>query len=122
MQLHNKVVGKEGEDKASLYLQNNNYKIIFRNWKTKFGEIDIIAQKDDLLVFVEVKTLPNGGIETLSRLVNKTKQKKILETTKCFLEKYRQYSNSLIRFDVIVVDMPGFHSVHHIDNAFMEFL
>lgn len=122
MQLHNKVVGKEGEDKASLYLQNNNYKIIFRNWKTKFGEIDIIAQKDDLLVFVEVKTLPNGGIETLSRLVNKTKQKKILETTKCFLEKYRQYSNSLIRFDVIVVDMPGFHSVHHIENAFMEFL
>lgn len=118
--LHKKEIGKAGEDKAAEYLKENGYKIIERNWHTRFGEIDIIAQKNDIIVFVEVKTLPNGDAETLERVLGKHKQKKILETAKCFLNKYRQYSNSIIRFDVLVVDMPGFPLVYHIENAFSE--
>ena len=84
------------------------------------GEIDIIATIDNTLVFVEVKTLPSGNIETLELILGKIKQKRIAETTKCFLNLYRQYNDRYIRFDVIVIDMPGFDSVYHLENAFSE--
>lgn len=54
--LHNKSIGKVGEDSASHYLLNLGYKILHRNYSTKFGEIDIIAQKNGKVSFVEVKT------------------------------------------------------------------
>jgi len=120
---HNtKVVGNFGEDKAARYLFNNGYKIIARNWRTRRGEIDIIAITKDILVFVEVKTLPSGNAETLARELDKRKQKRIIETSKFFLLTNREYSNRKIRFDVVVVDMPGFDSVYHIQDAFSEFV
>ena len=74
------------------------------------------------MVFVEVKTLPNGNAELLSHVLDIRKQKRIIKTAKCFLAIHRQYSNDFIRFDVIVNDMPGFPEVYHIENAFAEFL
>jgi putative endonuclease len=112
--------GIDGEQRAVDYLISKNYKILHRNWRTKLGEIDIIAQIDDIIVFVEVKTLPSGNLETLEHILGKIKQKRIAETTKCFLNLYRQYNDSYIRFDVIVIDMPGFDSVYHLENAFSE--
>jgi putative endonuclease len=115
-----KIVGNAGEDKASAYLLSAGYKIIARNWRTRGGEIDIIVEKDDTLVFVEVKTLPSGNLETLSHELNRKKQKRIIETAKFFLVTNRKYSNRVIRFDVLVIDMPGFSSVYHIKDAFAE--
>lgn len=112
--------GIDGENKACRCLIEKKYHIIERNWRTKLGEIDIIALDGDILVFAEVKKIPNGTIDTLSHLLGKTKQKRIVETAKCFLQKYRQYSDSIIRFDVLVVDMPEYEPVHHITNAFSE--
>ena len=96
------------------------YKIIERNWRTKTGEIDIIARKDAFLVFVEVKTLPNATLDMLLSVLNSQKQERILKTSKCFLLKHRQYNNCYVRYDVIVVDMPGYPPVYHIENAFSE--
>ena len=117
-----KETGNAGEDKASSYLIKKGYEIIQRNYRTRRGEIDIIAKKEELLVFVEVKTLPNGNAELLSHVLDQRKQKRIIKTAKCFLAIHRQYSNDFIRFDVIVNDMPGFPEVYHIENAFAEFL
>lgn len=122
MQLHNKTVGKEGEEKAVNYLKEKNYEIITQNWRTKTGEIDIIAYKDHTLVFVEVKSLPNGDLDYLNHVIGKIKQKKIVETAKCFLNFNRKYNDSFIRFDVVVIDLPGLKPVYHIENAFTEFL
>lgn len=119
---NNKIVGNYGEEKARLFLEENNYQIIEKNWRTRTGEIDIIAQKGGILVFAEVKTLPNGNAETLNCVLNKRKQKRIIETAKFFLEKHRQYNNSKIRFDVLVIDMPGLECVYHIEDAFTEFI
>ena len=116
----NKIVGKEGEDRAAAFLVEKGYGIIDRNWRTKSGEIDIICYKDQTIVFVEVKTLPNGTMDMIQRELNGRKRERILKTSKCFLLKHRQYSNSYIRYDVVVVDMPGFESVYHIENAFTE--
>ena len=73
-----------------------------------------------MLVFAEVKTLPNGNADMLSRVLDDRKQKKIIETSKRFLSNNRQYSKHYIRYDVIVVDMPSFPAVYHIENAFSE--
>lgn len=85
------------------------------------GEIDIIAFRDNTIIFVEVKTLLLANPEVLAKELNQQKRKRIVETSKYFLAKHRQYSNSFVRFDVVVIDMPGYPSVYHIENAFLEF-
>ena len=117
-----RFVGNSGENKAAVFLVSGGYQIIARNWRTRCGEIDIIALKDDVLVFVEVKTLPSGNLDTLSHELDKRKQKRIIETAKFFLLINREYNNRKIRFDVMVIDMPGFDSVYHIQDAFSEFV
>lgn len=124
--LSRKDVGFIGEEKAVNFLIKKNYQILFRNWRTKIGEIDIIAldlsnTKGNTLVFIEVKTLPSGNPEILEKELSVTKQKKIVKTSKCFLLEYRQYIYDYIRYDVIVVDMPGQEPIWHIENAFSEY-
>ena len=118
--MNTKITGNAGEEKAANYLCEKGYTIIERNWRSRGGEIDIIATKDDTIVFVEVKTLPSGNIDTLSHLLNKRKQKRIEETAKYFMIMNRKYNSSYIRFDVIIVDMPEYPSVYHIESAFTE--
>ena len=112
--------GKDGEKRATSYLEGLGYQILFQNWRTRTGEIDIIAFMEPFLVFVEVKTLPHGSLAMLDQVLGKIKRKRIIETAKYFVHKYRQYSNSYIRFDVLIVDMPGLPPLYHIENAFSE--
>ena len=115
-----KQIGNDGEKRACQYLLSQGYEIIEKNWNTKSGELDIIVKKDETLVFVEVKTLPNATPDMLSSFLGKQKQKRIVKTAKHFMLKHRQYSNSYVRFDVIVLDMQDLPPVYHIENAFME--
>lgn len=112
--------GNLGEDKACVFLKENGYEILERNFRIRDGEIDIIAEKGEYLVFAEVKYLPGGTLETLAHELNSKKQKKIIKTSKCYLEKHRQYSNKYIRYDVLAIDVPVLDPVHHIENAFSE--
>lgn len=59
MTLHNKQLGKKGEEMALDYLVKNKFTVIVRNFRSKFGEIDIVAQKENKIYFVEVKTRAN---------------------------------------------------------------
>jgi len=117
-----KEIGSDGEDKAVAFLISDGYEIVARNWRTKTGEIDIIALKDEYIVFVEVKSLPNGTPDLLQTELNRGKLQRIVKTSKRFLLNHRQYSNSYVRYDVIVIDMPGMPDVYHIENAFTELL
>lgn len=116
--MYKKKLGLQGEEKAIRYLIEKGYTVVARNWQKSFGELDIVASKDNFLVFIEVKTLPNGNAETLAKELSLTKQQKIARTAKCFLSEYRQYNYEYIRFDVIVVDMPEYGPIFHIENAF----
>ncbi len=117
-----KKIGDAGEEAAARHLIERGYSVIGRNFRTSGGEIDIIAAADNTVVFVEVKTLPNGTPELFSAVLNAGKRRRIIETAKSFLQNHREYSNYYIRFDVIVINMPGFPSVYHIENAFTELL
>ena len=118
--MNTKLTGNQGEKRASAYLESKGFEIIERNWRTNRGELDIIAVKNDILVFVEVKTLPNGTLDMIQRELNDQKRQRIIKTSKRFLLKHREYNNSYVRFDVIVIDMPGLEPVYHIENAFSE--
>lgn len=113
-----KIKGNVGENRATTFLLKNGYSIVERNFRIRYGEIDIIASKNDILVFFEVKTMPNGSPELLSHVLNLKKRQKIIITAKNFLLKNEKYKNHYIRFDVIVIDMPNFPEIYHIENAF----
>ncbi len=115
-----KVLGKAGEDAAAAFYAQKGFSVVERNFRTRFGEIDIILEKGDTLVFAEVKALPNGDADLLAAELGPRKRRKIVETAKYFLKNHRQYSNKIIRFDAVAVGLPGFESVHLIENAFSE--
>lgn len=115
-----KKIGDKGEERAVRFLEQKDYEIIERNWRTRSGELDIIAYKNETIVFFEVKTLPHGTLDMIKRELNHQKLERILKTSKRFLLKHRKYSKSYVRFDVIIIDMPGLEPVYHIENAFAE--
>ncbi len=113
-----KLLGRAGENFAAQFLLDEGYKIITRNYRIKTAEIDIIAEKDGVIVFVEVKTREDLNHGLPMEAVNKRKQKKIIEAARVFLQN-ESYFDCACRFDVIEVYAFGeVFSAHHIENAF----
>ncbi|MDE5616209.1 MAG: YraN family protein [Clostridia bacterium] len=112
--MNNKKAGIEGENTAIEYLKKKGYRILERNFTSKTGEIDIIAQDKNYLVFVEVKSRDNLKFGYPVESVTLNKARKIVRTAECYLL-YRKRQNSLCRFDIIEV-LKG--EVNHIKNAY----
>jgi len=122
-------LGKEGEEKAAAALETAGMKIICRNYRSKTGEIDIIAIDGETIVFVEVKSWSVYGLEDLQYSLNDKKKRKIIKTANFFLSENRKYSNMAIRFDVVFVnnskksngfkESEGFQ-LTHLASAFTE--
>lgn len=94
--------GKIGEDIVTKYLEDKGYKIIDRNFNSWWGEIDIIAQEKNELVFIEVKTRHNKKYGQASEAVNKTKKAHLKKTIEYYLYK-KELKNVYIRIDVVEV-------------------
>jgi len=97
---HNKVLGEYGERFVAEFLEKEGYKVIARNFKACGAEIDIIAQKEDLVAFVEVKTRENLGYGRPAEAVTKPKQKQIKKAAEIYLMKNEDWIG---RFDVAEV-------------------
>lgn len=114
----NKSLGNKGENLVAQFLQKQNFKILIKNYTTRVGEVDIIAQKKDLIVFVEVKTRKNEYF-TISNVVNKSKQLKIIKTAKQFVLK-NKITDKVLRFDVATVLVTESKTeIKYIPNAFV---
>lgn len=100
--MHNQLIGKRGEKIAKEYLKKNGYKIITTNYYTKFGEIDIIAEEKDTLVFIEVKTRTNKKYGEAIEAINYKKQKSILKVAEYYISKHKMYDKN-IRIDAVEV-------------------
>ncbi|MBO4898400.1 MAG: YraN family protein [Clostridia bacterium] len=109
-----KFIGDIGESQAALYLRLHGYRILKRNFRTRQGEIDIIAQKKGELIFVEVKKRKNDSFGGGSAAVNTAKQQRIIKTAESFLSNYEK--EVPCRFDVIEINA---NKITHIKNAFM---
>ena len=110
-------VGGLGEETAAQYLLTRGYEVRERNYRTKYGEIDIIAQENDTIVFIEVKTR-TGSFALPREFVTLAKQKKLRKTAEIYLSQTCLHEH-FCRFDVIEVqpDRTGY-SVSHIIDAF----
>lgn len=117
--MKNKQLGDAGETAIQEYLKKHNFKILKKNYRSKWGEIDIIAQKKDVISFIEVKTRKNIYFPT-SQVVNYAKQQKIIKTAKIYILKHNIY-NKVCRFDVATVLLENnYYDINYIENAFQE--
>jgi len=110
-------LGPAGEEIAVRHLTEKGYTIRHRNWKQGQKEIDIVAENDNIIVFVEVKTRINNYYLHPSAAVTGKKQKMIILAADTYLRIYNIDKES--RFDVITVLSDGKNfNVDHIENAF----
>lgn len=113
-----KQLGNLGEDLAADHLIGKGYRILYRNFRCRLGEIDLIAQNDEFLVFVEVKTRKGEQVDPLISITRR-KQKKLLDLARYFLAYKLKEEMKQPRFDVISVRLEAAESrIEHIENAF----
>jgi putative endonuclease len=110
-------LGRKGEDLAVEHLKKSGYRIVRRNWTSGRNEIDIIAENNDYIVFVEVKTRSENFQVDPRDAVNREKQKSMIFCA----DNYIKWNNveKECRFDVITVIMSeDSHKIDHIEYAF----
>lgn len=114
------ATGGLGEDCAVRFLEDKGYSVLERNYRSRFGEIDIIARNGPYIVFAEVKTRGESRLADPLEAVTKTKQTKIVKTALLYLQTHAVKLQP--RFDVIgITTADGGHSIRnvvHIENAF----
>lgn len=119
--MNNIELGALGEKLAVKHLKKKKYKILEKNYKTKAGEIDIIAKENNSLVFVEVKSRAFDPIVSGSYAVDQKKRLHIFKTASIYIKQSK--SPLQPRFDIIEVEIdrndPKTFSCHHYENAFI---
>lgn len=113
-QSHSRGILAEGV--AELFLRAKGYSILDRRYKTKVGEVDIVAMDGDVLVFVEVKARPTLD-EALFSITPKMKTR-ITDAAMSFLGGNPKYTSYAMRFDVVAIKLP--FTIRHMENAFLE--
>ena len=121
--LEKKKLGNLGEELATQYLKNHQYKILACKWQKRTGEIDIIARdQDKTIVFVEVKTRTSDNFGSAQEAVNFLKQRKLIKTAQYYiLENYK--FEVPWRIDVITLELDSekrLAHVRHFKNAIEE--
>ena len=112
------ITGKLGEDAAAIYIEENGFVILDKNYRVKNAEIDIIAKDKDTIAFIEVKTRKTLKKGFPAESVNYTKQKKIISAASYYIRE-NNINNTRLRFDVIeVFDKNGSYEFNLIKNAF----
>ena len=112
--------GQRGEELAARYLKRKGYELVAQNYRSRFGEIDLIVRKGELLVFCEVKTRKDDRFSAAREAVDFRKQRRIILTASRFLAAEGVEYPS--RFDVIEVYLgEGIFArprINHLENAF----
>jgi putative endonuclease len=120
MKSNNKAIGNEGEELVARYLKNQEYTILERQFTTnqKIGEIDIIAKKNHIFTFVEVKTRKTNHAVNISEIVSKKKRNAIIKMAFLYLQKNNILSSEfIIRFDIAYVVE---NQLKYYENAFTQ--
>lgn len=114
--------GQAGEDYTAKFLKKSRCKILERNLRNKYSEIDIIAEDKEYIIFVEVKTRTGEGSARPADAVNTRKQQMILKAAKYYLT-YNNPSSKQPRFDVsevFLTDKGKPYKINYIKNAFIQ--
>ena len=115
-----KKFGFEGERLAEKYLKRKGYKIIQKNYRCKLGEIDIIAEQNKVIIFVEVRSKHSEKLGLPQDSINTAKIGQISRAALCYI-KEKKLIDQTCRFDVIAITFPTNSQepkIEHIENAF----
>lgn len=112
-----KLLGREGEDRAARYLVRRGYKILERNYRTRAGEIDLIALDRGVVAFVEVKTRTSNAFGAPELAVTPQKQRRMIKAALGYI-KYKKIHQVPCRFDVVAISVGDEHEMELIQNAF----
>jgi len=93
------LTGGQAEERACRYLKDLGYEIVARNWRCRFGEIDIVARDRDVLVFVEVKARASGRFGGPEAAVDPVKQGRLVSAARMFIQ--QTGAQLPARFDVV---------------------
>jgi len=118
-----KYLGKVGEAAAAWYLEKKGWKVLERNYRCRFGEIDLIVLDGNVLVFVEVRTRSSASFGTPQESVGYKKQNKLRSLARYYMmDRQVKYKISGYRFDVLAVKIDResgkTERIEHIKNAF----
>ena len=103
--MNRRKIGDGGEAFAAKLLQEQGYRIVRRNYTVRGGEIDLIAENGEYLVFCEVKLRDGAALYAPSQAVTREKQRRIIHTALCYLQKYP--TSLQPRFDVVAITSLG---------------
>lgn len=113
-----RAFGKAGEDGAVAHLQAQGFQIRARNFSCRYGELDIVAEREDLLVFVEVRMRSHAAWGDPALTISFSKQRRVVKAALHYLFAH-DLRDRMIRFDVVTVLGRGEKAViEHIPNAF----
>ena len=115
--------GRMGELAVSYYLEYLGYQILERNFRIRGGEIDLIASKEDILCFVEVKTRKLNAVESGAEAVNQRKQRLVIRTAYQYLEKNNiSEEDWYFRYDIaeVITLHDRILDINYLENAFDE--
>ncbi len=107
--------GREAEQAACDYLQQHGLRLIERNYRCPPGEIDLIMESGNCMVFVEVRYRNNALFGSAAESVDRRKQRKLIAAAKHYLQRYKQRAKQPARFDIIAIDSGD---IEWIENAF----
>ena len=118
----NNLLGRWGEAQAAAYLRNKGYTIVAANYRCRMGEIDLVAQKSHVIIFVEVKLRKNSDFAEALEHVDRRKQERIKIAANLYLSE-NDFMDANVRFDVIEIYAPqGTQTkkleIHHLEDAF----
>ena len=114
-----RLFGQEGESAAEQYLRHKGYRIVARNLRSSVGELDLVAEDGQVLVFVEVKARRNDAFGGAVHAVHQRKQEKLIQLASRYLARHHLRGRQC-RFDVILLQGRGAVTpqIEHIQNAF----
>ncbi len=111
--MHNRKLGLKGERSARRFLKRKGYKILEKNFKSPFGEVDVIARRGEVIAFIEVKTRLTDSFGSPSQAVTPERQKRYFNAARYYFA--GRQIDFVVRFDIIEV-FRG--EINHIENAF----
>ncbi len=116
----NTILGKKGENTAVSWLKNAGYKVRDTRWHCGHLELDIVAEKDGMLIVVEVKTRSSEDFGEPEEAVNDRKIRRIINATDGYIRFYKL--DMPVRFDImsIISKADGTFKIEHIEDAFMS--
>jgi putative endonuclease len=104
MTMARQELGKTGEDLAASELTALGYAIVARRYRTRFGEIDIVATEAGSMVFVEVRRKSGLGYGAAAESVTPDKQRRVVRMAVDYLARHDLYEKCAVRFDVVAID------------------